>query len=253
LHKAVEANELKLVYQPEFDLQTGRLTGAEALLRWNSQLFGVVGPDEFIPIAEESDIILEIGEWVIEHAAGQLAKWMKDGNPLPGTMFVNVASRQLMRQPLLAIITRQLQKYHLPPRSIGIEITERTLMNGSEEIARKLHKIELEEIPIAIDDFGTGYSSLSYLKSFPIAYLKIPNQFIDGITLDESDKGIATAIHGVSTALKLQTIAEGIETDAQLVMLREMGCQSGQGYLLGKPVDADSFARLFILGGKTKG
>ena len=253
LHKAVEANELKLVYQPEFDLQTGRLTGAEALLRWNSQLFGVVGPDEFIPIAEESDIILEIGEWVIEHAAGQLAKWMKDGNPLPGTMFVNVASRQLMRQPLLAIITRQLQKYHLPPRSIGIEITERTLMNGSEEIARKLHKIELEEIPIAIDDFGTGYSSLSYLKSFPIAYLKIPNQFIDGITLDESDKGIATAIHGVSTALKLQTIAEGIETDAQLVMLREMGCQSGQGYLLGKPVDADSFAQLFILGGKNAG
>ena len=246
LHKAIEADELKLVYQPEFNLQTGELMGAEALLRWNSSKFGAVGPDEFIPIAEESDLILELGEWVIEQAARQLELWRKADTPLPGTLFVNVASRQLTRQPLLAIITRQLQKHHLPTRSIGIEITERTLINSSEDISVKLHKIELEEIPIAIDDFGTGYSSLSYLKTFPISFLKIPNQFIDGITLDESDKGIATAIHGVSVALKLQTIAEGIETDDQLVMLREMGCQSGQGYLLGRPVDPDTFVQQFI-------
>ena len=119
-------------------------------------------------------------------------------------------------------------------------------MNSSEEITRKLHQIELAEIPIAIDDFGTGYSSLSYLKTFPISFLKIPNQFVDGITLDESDRGIATAIHGVSAALKLQTIAEGIETHEQLHVLREIGCHSGQGYLLGKPVDEETFVELFI-------
>jgi two-component system CheB/CheR fusion protein len=247
LHKAIEANELKLVYQPEFNLQTGKLIGAEALLRWNSSLFGVVGPDEFIPIAEESDLILDIGEWVIEHAAAQLNQWCKDGTPMPGTLFVNVASRQLMRQPLLSIIVRQMQKNSLPAGSMGIEITERTLMDGSEDIARKLHKIELEGIPIAIDDFGTGYSSLSYLKSFPISFLKIPNQFIDGITMDESDKGIATAIHGVSEALKMRTIAEGIETLEQLELLREMGCHSGQGYLLGRPADPETFVNQFIL------
>ncbi|ADL54161.1 EAL domain-containing protein [Gallionella capsiferriformans] len=246
LHKAIDANELKLVYQPEFNLQTGELIGAEALLRWHSSLFGIVGPDEFIPIAEESDLILELGEWVIEQAARQLNLWRKADTPLPGTLFVNVAPRQLARQPLLAIITRQLQKHRLPSGSLGIEITERTLVNSSEDISVKLHKIELEEIPIAIDDFGTGYSSLSYLKSFPISFLKIPNQFIDGITTDESDKGIATAIHGVSVALKLQTIAEGIETEDQLIMLREMGCQSGQGYLLGRPVDPNQFVELFI-------
>ncbi len=246
LRKAIAAKELTLAYQPEFDLQSGKLIGAEALLRWNSMSFGIVGPGEFIPIAEESDLILEIGEWVIERAAEQLHQWRQDGTPLQGTLFVNVASRQLQRQPLLAIITRQLRKHHLPARAIGIEITERTLMDGSEEIAEKLHKIELEDIPIAIDDFGTGYSSLSYLKAFPIAFLKIPNQFVDGITCDESDKGIATAIIGVSTALKLETIAEGIETDEQLKLLRDMGCHSGQGYLLGRPVDAQAFVRQFI-------
>ncbi len=246
LHRAIAADELRLVYQPEFDLRTGELIGAEALLRWNSKSFGMVGPDEFIPIAEDSDLILEIGEWVIERAAKQLAEWRKNKTPLPGTMFVNVASRQVMRQPLLAIITRQLKKHRLPPRSIGIEITERTLMNGSEGVAQKLQKIEMEDIPIAIDDFGTGYSSLSYLKAFPIAFLKIPNQFVDGITTDESDKGIATAIHGVSVALKLLTIAEAIETSEQLHVLREMGCHRGQGYLLGKPVDAKLFVEQFI-------
>lgn len=246
LHSALELNELRLVYQPEFDIQTGQLVGAEALLRWDSKLFGSVSPSEFIPIAEESDLILEIGEWVIENAAEQLSLWRKKGNALPGTLFVNVASRQLMRQPLLSIITRQLQRYRLPPRSIGIEITERTLMNSNDEVSKKLHKIELEDIPIAIDDFGTGYSSLSYLKTFPIAFLKIPNQFVDGITHDESDKGIATAIHGVSSALKLSTIAEGIETAEQLAVLQGIGCQSGQGYLLGRPVDATTFAELFI-------
>jgi two-component system CheB/CheR fusion protein len=246
LRNAIEENELKLVYQPEFDIQTGALIGAEALLRWNSKAFGLVGPDEFIPIAEESDLILDIGEWVIEHAAEQLSKWRKKGKTLPGTLFVNVASRQLMRQPLLAIIVRQLQLYRLSPGTIGIEITERTLMNSSDEVAKKLHQIELEGIPVAIDDFGTGYSSLSYLKTFPISFLKIPNQFVDGIVMDESDKGIATAIHGVSVALKLQTIAEGIETQEQLHVLREIGCHRGQGYLLGKPVDADTFAELFL-------
>ncbi len=249
LHKAIDAGELNLVYQPEFDLQTGVLIGAEALLRWNSELYGVVGPSEFIPIAEESDLILEIGEWVIERAAEQLDQWRKAGQTLPGTLFVNVAPRQLMRQPLLAIITRQLQKHHLPPNSIGIEITERTLMNSSEDIARKLHKIELEDIPIAIDDFGTGYSSLSYLKTFPITFLKIPNQFVDGVAEDESDKAIATAIHGVSVALNLKTIAEAIETQEQLDVLRNIGCHSGQGYLLGRPVDPETFAHLFINGG----
>jgi two-component system CheB/CheR fusion protein len=253
LRKAIEENELKLAFQPEFDLQTGALIGAEALLRWNSKIFGPVGPGEFIPIAEESDLILDIGEWVIEHAAEQLSEWRKKGKALPGTLFVNVASRQLMRQPLLAIITRQLQRYRLPTRSIGIEITERTLMNSSDEIARKLHNIELEGIPVAIDDFGTGYSSLSYLKTFPVSLLKIPNQFIDGIAVDESDKGIATAIHGVSIALKLQTIAEGIETQEQLHVLREIGCHSGQGYLLGKPVDAETFVELFLTAGGAHG
>ena len=246
LHKAIEESELRLVFQPEFDIQTGKLVGAEALLRWDSKLFGPVGPADFIPIAEESDLILDLGEWVIEHAAEQLSKWRKKGKGLPGTLFVNVAARQLLRQPLLSIITRQLTRYRLPAGSIGIEITERTLMNSSEELSRRLHKIELEGIPIAIDDFGTGYSSLSYLKSFPISFLKIPNQFVDGITVEESDRGIATAIHGVSTALQLHTIAEGIETSEQLEVLRQIGCQTGQGYFLGRPVDADTFVDLFI-------
>ncbi len=246
LHHAISHNELSLVYQPEFVLNGLRLIGAEALLRWNSRIFGSVGPDEFIPIAEESDLILELGEWVIERAAEQLSAWHKEGHELPGTLFVNVASRQLLRQPLLSIIKRQLQKHQLPPRAIGIEITERTLMQNSEEITRILHNIELEDIPIAIDDFGTGYSSLAYLKSFPISFLKIPNQFVDGITLDVSDKGIATAIQGMSTALGLKTIAEGIETREQLDLLLEIHCHSGQGYLLGKPVDADTFVELFM-------
>lgn len=247
LHKAIDANELSLVYQPEFNLLSNELIGAEALLRWTSTEHGPIRPNEFIPIAEDSDLILNIGEWVVEQVALQLSKWRKNGTPLPGTLYVNVASRQLMRQPLLAIITRQLKKYSLPPRSIGIEITERTLMNGDEDITRKLHEIDMEGIPVAIDDFGTGYSSLSYLKKFPISSLKIPNQFVDGIVDDESDKGIATAIHGVSIALNMQTIAEAIETHEQLHVLKEIGCHNGQGYLLGKPVDADTFAQQFIL------
>lgn len=247
LRKAIATNELKLVYQPEFDLHSGKLIGAEALLRWNSAEHGIVGPGEFIPIAEDSDLILDIGEWVIEQVALQLSQWRKNGTPLPGTLFVNVASRQLMRQPLLAIITRQLKKHRLPARSIGIEITERTIMNSDEDIARKLQQIELEDIPVAIDDFGTGYSSLSYLKTFPISYLKIPNQFVDGIVADKSDRGIATAIHGMSIALQMKTIAEAIETHEQLHVLREIGCHSGQGYLLGKPVDAETFVREFII------
>jgi len=246
LHKAISDNELNLVFQPEFDLESLNLIGAEALLRWNSKSFGNVTPDEFIPIAEESDLILELGEWVIERAAEQLATWCQQGTPLPGTLFVNVASRQLLRQPLLSIIKRMLQKHRLPSRSIGIEITERTLTQNCTEMTRVLHHIELEDIPIAIDDFGTGYSSLSYLKSFPISFLKIPNQFVDGITSDDSDKGIATAIHGVSVALKMRTIAEGIETAEQLEALREMSCHSGQGYLLGRPVSAETFAELFM-------
>ena len=247
MHRAIEDGELSLVFQPEFDLQTNMLVGAEALLRWNSKIFGNVGPDKFIPIAEESDLILDFGEWVIENAAAQLGKWQNEGIIFPGTLFVNVASRQLMRQPLLSIIVRQLKKYNLPQHAIGIEITERTLMVNSAAISDILHKIELEDIPIAIDDFGTGYSSLSYLKSFPISFLKIPNQFVDGVSENESDKGIATAIHSVSSALKLQSIAEGIETKEQLLALREIGCHRGQGYLLGRPVSADEFAKQFIL------
>ncbi len=253
LHNAIADNELHLAFQPEFDLESLDLIGAEALLRWESKLFGNVRPDEFIPIAEESDLILDLGEWVIERAAEQLATWRKQGTPLPGTLFVNVASRQLLRQPLLSIIKHQLQKHRLPPHSIGIEITERTLAQNCKEMTQTLHHIELEDIPIAIDDFGTGYSSLSYLKSFPISFLKIPNQFVDGITSDDSDKGIATAIHGVSVALKLRTIAEGIETAEQLETLRDMSCHSGQGYLLGKPVSAETFVKLFITGDVANG
>jgi diguanylate cyclase (GGDEF)-like protein len=242
LRRAVERGELCLHYQPQLDLASGRITGAEALLRWFHPEQGLISPAQFIPVAEETGLIIPIGEWVIDAACRQIRAWIDQGLP-PVRVAVNLSTRQFsatLPRTVLAIIAR----HGIPTDSLELEITESMLMHNADSVVAMMREFGDAGILMALDDFGTGYSSLSYLKRFPIDNLKIDQSFVRGIPTDPDDSAIARAIISMAKNLRLSVIAEGVETLAQMEFLRDAGCDEIQGYYFSRPIPADEFAAL---------
>jgi diguanylate cyclase (GGDEF)-like protein len=237
LRRAIERREFTLHYQPRVHLAERRVLGWEALLRWNHPVRGLVEPAQFVPALEDSGLILPVGEWVLEEAAAQLARWQQAGRaPLP--LSVNLSAKQFRRRDLDTLIQRTLSRAAMPASLIELEITESSLMDDPEEAVRLLRNLRAAGLAISVDDFGTGYSSLSYLTRLPLSALKIDRSFVRDAASSGEAASIVRAIIDMAHNLQFTVIAEGIETEAQLAFLREHGCDAGQGYLLGRPVAA---------------
>ena len=243
LHKALERDEFSLYYQPKIDVASGSTIGVEALIRWRHPDLGLVSPAEFIPMAEESGLIVPIGEWVLDSACAQLRAWQEDGlTPVP--VAVNLSAKQFHQQNIAAIVMRALQDHGVDPRLLELEITESTAMRNAEATGTTLRNLKALGVRIAIDDFGTGYSSLSYLKRFPIDSLKIDRSFVTELPGNQDDATIAQAIITMAHALRLKVVAEGVETRAQLEFLTANGCDEIQGYYFSRPLPAEQCTQL---------
>ena len=246
LRQALAGDELVLYYQPLFDPKTQRVIGAEALIRWNHPQRGMLSPDLFIPVAEDSGLIVPIGEWVLKTACAQLSAWRNSG--YTGLrMAVNLSIRQLSDDNLAPSIERIVQTYNLEPEHLELEITESLFVDHSPETMGVLQKIRALGVTLAIDDFGTGYSSLSYLKRFPIDTLKIDQSFIRDVTENADSAAIVDAIVAMAHSLNLNVVGEGVETQERLTFLNIAGCDFVQGYLLGHPGEPDAMLHLLAL------
>ncbi len=235
LREALDKDEFFLAYQPTFDLSDMRPTGVEALIRWRHPVRGVVQPNEFIPLLEETGLITEVGKWVLQEACAQGAKWRQAGYPI--VMAVNVSARQLDSDKILADIEGSLCDSGLDPEALTIEITETTLMRNVDETARRLAQIKQLGVRIAIDDFGTGYSSLAHLQRFQVDALKIDRSFITGLAYNQEGETLIHTLVQLGKALSIETFAEGIEEQHELSLLRDEHCDSGQGFLFARPLD----------------
>ncbi|MBY4677721.1 EAL domain-containing protein [Marinobacterium arenosum] len=240
LLQAVDQQELSLVYQPKFNIASGKLHGFESLLRWNSTGLGNVSPVVFIPIAESNGQIIEIGEWVLSQASRQLHDWARQGViDKDFSLSVNFSIKQLNHPELLVRLEKILNNSHIDPANLDVEITETTLMSNPDSIIPLLRTLSEMGMTISVDDFGTGYSSLNYLRLLPINYLKIDRSFIKDLAQDSNSEIITRSIINLAHNLDLQVVAEGIETPEQKEFLEHYGCDFGQGYLLGKPKPAE--------------
>jgi diguanylate cyclase (GGDEF)-like protein len=248
LRHALERKELTLHYQPKINLDTGAITGAEALIRWIHPIRGLVSPDQFIPIAEDCGLILPIGDWVLREACAQARAWEDAGLPAI-TMAVNVSALQFRKPNFLEEVYSALIETDLDPRYLELELTEGALMMRAESTASILSTLRGVGVRVAVDDFGTGYSSLSYIRKFPLDALKIDQSFIRQITTIPDETTIVRAIISMARSLDLRVIAEGVETPDQLDFLKAHGCDEAQGYYFSQPVPAEQFATL--LGAKT--
>ncbi len=237
LRKVLDRGELRLVFQPRLSLASAQVTGVEALLRWSSPEHGDIPPSDFIPIAEESGLILEIGEWVLREACLALTRWRQHGLDAL-TVSVNVSVLQLLRGDFPGVVARVLADTGIPPALLELELTESVLMANAEQTAAKLHAFRRLGVSLAIDDFGTGYSSLAYLKRLPIDTLKIDKAFVDGLPHDVEDAAITTTVITMGHSLGLKIVAEGVETEAQMRFLAGRGCDEVQGFWLAPPLDA---------------
>ncbi len=245
LRRAITTGGLCLHYQPVFDLRSGLAVGAEALLRWQHPSRGLVMPSEVIPIAEETGLIVPLGEWVLEEACRQLTAWHRDfPRDPPLTMAVNLSGVQIARSDFVERVAAILQQGDFAVGSLALEITESVLMRDAEAALAVLHDLKGLGLRLSIDDFGTGFSSLSYLKRFPVDVLKIDRSFVDGLGTDPDDLAIVQAILALATSMGISTVAEGVETDVHLNALRRLGCDAAQGYLLGRPCSAEAIAAL---------
>ncbi|MDG5814509.1 EAL domain-containing protein [Chitinispirillales bacterium ANBcel5] len=244
LRKALKRDEFVLFYQPQIDTENQTLIGVEALIRWNHPQLGMIPPAQFIPIAEETGIIIPIGEWVLFSACEQLKYWQKHFNT-DISVSVNLSARQFQQQDLISTVARVLSHTNLCSNFLQLEITESLGMKNPETTLLTLNKFKDMGIKIAIDDFGTGYSSLSYLKKFPIHTLKIDRSFVKDISIDPNDEAIVKAIIVLAQTMNLEVIAEGVEKDEQLQYLIKQGCKKVQGYLYSPPVDTKKLEILF--------
>ncbi|PIW63035.1 EAL domain-containing protein [Shewanella sp. CG12_big_fil_rev_8_21_14_0_65_47_15] len=238
LRQVLIRDELRLHYQPQIDIQTGQVVSVEALVRWQHPEFGLIAPDRFIPIAEEIDMIIPIGQWVLETALRQLAQWREKGAKKL-RMAVNLSAHQLRKETIVADILNVLAQYELGRGALELEITESVAMQYPEQNAKLLAELRQQGIELAIDDFGTGYSSLSYLKLLPLDRLKLDRSFVKDIESDPNDAAISAATISMSHELGLTVVAEGVENEAQLVLLSSMGCDLVQGYYFSKPLAAE--------------
>ncbi|MCX6077196.1 MAG: EAL domain-containing protein [Campylobacterales bacterium] len=244
LRRAIEKNEFEVYYQPQVHIASGRILGAEALVRWNHPQKGLIPPFEFISIAEELGLIGNIGEWVLNETCRQGKLWMDKGYRL--TLAVNISAHQVRFQNIPLMVEQALKMSGYKANHLELELTESALMQREEETVEMLHLLRAKGIRLAIDDFGTGYSSLSYLKRFPIDVLKIDKSFVDDIPYDMDDMAIVSAIIAMGEALGFQLLAEGVEREDQLKFLKEKGCTMYQGYLKSKPVPAAEFEKLLL-------
>ena len=232
-----------LHYQPQVDLKTGRIVGMEALIRWQNPEFGLVPPLEFIPIAEKTGLIVPIGEWVLQMPARKPKAWQKPAFR-PCRVAVNLSARQFQQQDMVKTIGKVLHDTHLDPECLELEITESYAMQNADFTISILRDLKKMGIKVSIDDFGTGYSSLSYLKQFPIDTLKIDRSFVRDLSTDANDAAIASAVVVLAHSLKLQVVAEGVETPEQLAILCQHHCDKMQGYLFSRPVAVHEFEKM---------
>jgi diguanylate cyclase (GGDEF)-like protein len=238
LRHALERDEFVVHFQPQVEIRSGRVVGMEALVRWQHPEWGLVSPSRFIPVAEETGLIIPIGERVLRAACAQNRRWQEQGIP-PFRMAVNLSARQFQQTDLKAMVARALRDSGLDARWLDLELTESLLMSDADRTVGPLNALHAMGIGLALDDFGTGYSSLSYLKRYPIDTIKIDQSFVRHITTDGDDAAIAIAIIAMATSLKLTVVAEGVETEEQKAFFVEHGCDAIQGYLLSRPLPAD--------------
>ena len=235
LRRALERDEFFLVYQPTFDLRSMTLTGVEALLRWRHRVRGIVQPNDFIPLLEETGLIIDVGKWVLAHAAQQGAAWHRAGHPVG--IAVNVSGRQLDSDQLILEVSNAVDESGLEAQALTLEVTETALMRNPRETARRLRAIKELGVRIAIDDFGTGYSSFAHLKQFPVDALKIDRSFISRLAENPEGETLIHTLVQLGKALSIETLAEGIEEEHELSVLQEEQCDSGQGFLFARPLD----------------
>jgi EAL domain-containing protein (putative c-di-GMP-specific phosphodiesterase class I) len=243
LQTALAKNEFSLHYQPQFDLSTGRISGIEALLRWNSSELGPITPDEFIPVAEEIGVILPIGEWVLRSACRQARIWQQNGLP-EMRIGVNVSCLQFTQPNFVALVADVLKETGIEARTLELEITESLLMKNEELTSKLLLELRSLGVSVAIDDFGIGYSSLGRLNDFPVNRLKIDRSFVQGVDNMGRPAALVAAILSMAKALGLDVVAEGVEDFNQLLHLQDQHCNEVQGYLLSKPLPADKVTEL---------
>ncbi|MBX6361124.1 putative bifunctional diguanylate cyclase/phosphodiesterase [Pseudacidobacterium ailaaui] len=245
LRNAIESGELVLHYQPEIDLRTGQVAGLEALVRWQHPERGLVPPADFIPIAEETGLILPLGDWVLRQVCRQLAAWRAlAGDWLDLRININLSARQFSQPDLVERIAAVLEDAGVPARHVGIEMTESSLMADSETAFRTMQQLRRLGVSLHMDDFGTGYSSLNHLHRFPFDTLKIDRSFVQRMTSQKGPQEIVSAIIHLAHALKMSIIAEGIENASQMQLLQSLGCHFGQGYYFAKPLSADAITAI---------
>jgi EAL domain-containing protein (putative c-di-GMP-specific phosphodiesterase class I) len=247
LRKALELEEFVVFYQPKVSLADGRIVGVEALLRWRHPDLNLVPPSEFIPLAEETGLIVPIGEWVLATACIEVKRWHRMGFE-PLDLAVNISARQFQARNLTATIAELVTASGLPAGSVELELTESVIMRDAAESARCLREITALGIRLSVDDFGTGYSSLGYLRSFPISCLKIDRSFVRDFDRYPNGAAIAQAIVALAKSLNLKVVAEGVETRAQLDVLRRFGCDELQGFLFSRPLPAEEMVELLRSG-----
>jgi diguanylate cyclase (GGDEF)-like protein len=243
LRKALQRNEFLLLYQPQVDLRSGRIFAVEALIRWRHPEMGLVPPDKFIPAAEESGLIVPIGDWVLREAALQNKAWQAAGLA-PIVVSVNVSARQFKAKNWVSRVVDALNESGLEAKYLELELTESLIMQDVEQAIATMKQLQSLGVQLSIDDFGTGYSSLSALKTFPVARLKIDKSFVRDLAHDENDRAVATAVISLGQKLNLRVIAEGVETEAQLAFLRDNNCDEMQGYLFSKPAPPEHIATM---------
>lgn len=248
LRRALEREEFEVYYQPKVDTTSRRIVGTEALLRWRHPESGIISPAEFIPLAEETGLIIPIGEWILRTACAQSKAWQAEGFKIH--LSVNLSARQFQQENLLKTITGIVGETGFNSHCLELEVTESSIMTNAEFAVETLNELKATGIKISIDDFGTGYSSLGYLKRLPIDVLKIDKSFVQDIAANPDDMALVMAIITLAHNLRLKVVAEGVETAEQLKFLQLLQCDEWQGYLYSKPVPADDFRNLLIEGGR---
>jgi EAL domain-containing protein (putative c-di-GMP-specific phosphodiesterase class I) len=240
LRRALEENQFVLYYQPKVDLANGRITGAEALIRWQHPTRGLIGPYHFILVAEERGLIVALGNWVMQEACRQNIAWQQQGM-MPIPIAINLSAVHFQKSTLLAEVQQTLYTHALPANCLELELTESSITQDAAATIATMNRLKEVGVVLALDDFGTGYSSLSQLKGLPLDNLKLDQSFVRGLPVDLGDLAICTAVIAMGKALGLKVIAEGVETSEQLAVLRDLGCDVGQGYLFARPMPAAQF------------
>ena len=247
LRRALERGEFLLHYQPKVDIASGRVIGCEALVRWQHPERGLVSPGSFIPLAEETGLIVPLGAWVLREACAQARKWLEEGLDI-GKIAVNLSARQFAQSDLIDQVQKTLETNGLDPAILDLELTESMIMHDPARAAETMHRLKVIGIGLCLDDFGTGYSSLNYLRRFPVDYLKIDRSFILDVTTDPSGAAVTRSIVAIAHSLGIAAVAEGVDSWEQFDFLVGSQCDALQGFLFSRPLVASEFARLLRAG-----